>query len=289
MMHRRAPSNVERGLIGRDIDLNSPPEPTAPREPRGWEKRAMENERQRIELLAAMRQMVAHLGGLLDNTKAPPKADVLGQMTLVIPSRGVLQREWPTAAQALTVANFGTGTLTVTTQGLQSQAPSVGSGVALVAGNTVRTLMLRGNQVDVYGLPGTVVELTAWSRPRPPHTAVLAPGPADGVLVPAGASTSQTVAFSQQSANRLVVVQNVASVAGGSLQVTINGVTPSGYVYPLLVGPAETTVGAVPLRVGPALSPSPNAVANDVVPRELQIVATATATISYGLDFVAGS
>lgn len=274
-------------VIGRDLDPEGPV-PTEHRRPRGWERRALENEAQRVETLSLLRQMTEHLGGLLTTTRAAPRADVLAQMTQVIPQSGVLVRQWSNLAQAVTVSNYGGCVLTVTTQGSQSQAPPVGSGVALVPGGIERTVALRGNSIAIYGLPGTPVEFVAWARPRPPHSAPCAWGPCDGVLVPGGTQASQTVLLTQETFTRLVIVQNVSAVAGGSLQVTINGVTPSGYVYPILVGLAVTAVGATPLRVGPALNSSPNAVANDVVPREVQIVATAVAAVTYGLDFVGG-
>ena len=284
MRHRTL--HQEPGVIGRDLDPEGPV-PTQRRPMKGWEQRARDNEQARTEVRALLHQMTAHLGGLLSIAQAAPKGDVLAQMTQIIPANGVLTRQWKEVAQAVTISNFGAGVITATTQGQQTTPPSVGSGVALVPGGVSRTVLLRGNAVTIYGLPGTPVELVAWARPRPPAAAPCAFGPCDGVLVPAGTSTSQTVAFNQETFQRLAVVQSVTAVTG-SLQVTINGVTPSSYVYPILVGTAVAAPGTSVLRVGPGLTAAAGSVANDLVPRELQIVATVVAPATYGLDFTAG-
>lgn len=285
-MRRRGP-HTEGGVIGRDLDPEGPA-PRAHREPHRWEQRALDNERARADTLNMFRQMTQHLGGLLDLAKAAPKADVLAQMLQTIPSNGVLQRQWSEMAQSVTIANYGMADMVATASVTASQAPTVGSGVALIPGGTQRTVHIRGNAIQIYGNPGDRVEFVAWARPRPPHAGPVDPGTTDGVLIAAPAQNSRTVQLNQSNAERLVVVQNVEFVAGGSLQTSINGITPSGYVYPILVGSAVTAPGIVPLRVGPALTPSANAVANDLLPREVQIVTTVAATCIYGLDFVAG-
>jgi hypothetical protein len=111
-----------------------------------------------------------------------------------------------------------------------------------------------------------------------------------GIVVPPATTTSEDITLTDISARELVVVLNttVAS-AGNTVQVTINGVSPSGYVYPLLVGTAVAATGATPYRIGVGLTPSANAVANDMVPRQVQIVATIAGTVSYGIDYILGS
>jgi hypothetical protein len=276
----------EPGVIGRDLDPDGPM-PTQHRGPKGWEQRARLREEANAEAMGTLRQMVTHLGGIFENTKAAPRNDVLGQMTQVIPSNGVLHKGWEQLAQAFTISNFGVTTLTVTTQGPQSQAPGVGSGVELVPPGIQRTLQLRGNAVTIYGLPGTSVGLVASARPRLPHAARCVAGPLDGALIPAGTTVSTTTQL-VGNLQRLVVVLNVAATAG-SVQLAINAVTPSGYVYPLLAPAAVAAPGVTPYRIGPALTPSAGAVANDVVPRTVQVVATVTTSATYGVDVVAGS
>jgi len=117
---------------------------------------------------------------------------------------------------------------------------------------------------------------------------VRGPGIIAGAVLAAGQSTSQTRVIQIGTSRRLLIVINIASASGGTLQVTINGVSASGYVYPILSSLTLSSVAVTPLRVGPSLTPSSNAVANDLLPSSLQIVATATATIAYGIDYIAG-
>lgn len=110
------------------------------------------------------------------------------------------------------------------------------------------------------------------------------------VLVAAGTTTGGTFVITNERASRLVVILNTATASGGNtVQVTINGVTNQSYVYPILVGIAVAAVAVTPYRVGPALTPSANAVSNDVVPRTIQIVVTVAGTVSYGIDYVLGT
>jgi hypothetical protein len=110
------------------------------------------------------------------------------------------------------------------------------------------------------------------------------------VLVSAGATATGTYTITNERASRLVVVLNTAVASGGNtVQVTINGVTQQGFVYPILVGIAVAAAVVTPYRVGPALTPSANAVSNDVVPRTIQIVATVAGTVSYGIDYILGT
>lgn len=110
------------------------------------------------------------------------------------------------------------------------------------------------------------------------------------VLVAAGTTTGGTFVITNERASRLVVILNTATASGGNtVQVTINGVTNQSYVYPILVGIAVAAVAVTPYRVGPALTPSANAVSNDVVPRTIQIAVTVAGTVSYGIDYVLGT
>jgi hypothetical protein len=110
-------------------------------------------------------------------------------------------------------------------------------------------------------------------------------------LIPTGTVASSTVNFAGGGLGHIAAVLNVSAVAGGeTVQLTLNGVTQSGYVYPLLVGLAVGAVGATPYRVGPAFTPSPNAAADDLVPANIQAVATiaGAGSITYGVDLVTG-
>lgn len=193
---RRTATHREPGVIGRDLDPDGPmPTEHRPRKP--WEERARARNEQQTEAMATLRQMVQHLGGIFENTKAAPRNDVLAQMTQTIPANGVLHRGWEQLAQAFTISNFGSGPLTVTTQGIQSQPPTVGSGVALVPGGIERTVMLRGNAVTIYGAPGTIVEFVAYARPRPPHSSLCSSAPVPPVVL----AVANPAAGAQFSAN----------------------------------------------------------------------------------------
>jgi hypothetical protein len=281
------PAIVSSDLSATEDDGSSPPRVHAARAPKHWEERRIERDRQTAALLNVFRQMSATMGGILALDQATAAGDVLAGVSLTFPSSGVLARSWKQAAAAVAVANHTPADVLVSVANIQGTPSAVGSGVYRVPAGTLRVLNLRSTIVTLYGLPGGLVDLVAFARPRDPVSAELNPGPLDGVLVPAGATTSLTVNLTG-NLQRLVIVQSVTAVAAGSLQVTLNGVTPSGYVYPLLVGTAVTAIGVTPLRVGPGLTPSANAVANDVVPRQLQVVATAVAAVTYGIDVIAG-
>ncbi|HEV2369127.1 MAG TPA: hypothetical protein VGR90_04590, partial [Acidimicrobiales bacterium] len=168
------------------------------------------------------------------------------------------------------------------TQSEQGQPPSVGSGVAVVPAFIERTVALRGTAVVIYGQPGTLVELVAWVRPRPPHAAPCSLGPAGCAAIPAGTTVSDTVNLSGVGGQYLEVVTNVSALTAGSVQVTVNGITPSGYLYQLAQGAAIVAPGTQALAIGPALA------ANVVVPSIVQIVAVVTTgPAAYGVDLVA--
>jgi hypothetical protein len=89
----------------------------------------------------------------------------------------------------------------------------------------------------------------------------------------------------------LHVLLNVTSAGTGSITLAINGVDPaSGATYPLLTGTAVTTNGMNVYRVGPALTPSANSVANDYLPRTVQITVTHNNanSITYSVGAVIG-
>lgn len=104
-------------------------------------------------------------------------------------------------------------------------------------------------------------------------------------LVAAGTTTTQTVSFTTFNARGLAVVVDISSFTSGSLTLAINGVTASGYTYPLFSSiSALTATGITVYRVGMGLTPAAGAYANDVLPRTVQIVATVSGTLTYGID-----
>jgi hypothetical protein len=283
--HRYGPLGNQ--LVQSDLGRDDPPAVAATKPPKAWEQRQIDQQGQQTAAMNALNQMVTHLGGLLDLALAPPAGDVLASGTRVIEARGALQVRWPTPFAALHIANLSAGTLTVGVGPNQTAAPQSRTGVFMVPGGIARTIAVRDTVATIYGTPGSVFDITAFSRPRDPSSGVVDLGTSSGVLVAPGTTAPTTTLLTEQSSERLVLVLNVAATTG-SVNLLINGVTPSGYVYPLLDPTAVTAASVTPYRIGPGLTPSLNAVANDVVPELVQVVAVVTGTATYGIDFVAG-
>lgn len=107
-----------------------------------------------------------------------------------------------------------------------------------------------------------------------------------GVVVVAGATTTQSnIAVTNYNSRGLVILINTTAGAG-SLIVTVKAATASGYSYTLLTSASLTGIAATPLRIFPGATASANAVANDIVPRNLQITATVTGVFTYGIDYI---
>lgn len=103
-------------------------------------------------------------------------------------------------------------------------------------------------------------------------------------VIAAGATASNAgVSVTTYNASKAVIIVNVTAITG-TLTVTINAITASGYSYPILVSTAIATTGTTPLRIGEGLTASANAVANDILPRTIQVVTVVTGTATYGVD-----
>lgn len=108
------------------------------------------------------------------------------------------------------------------------------------------------------------------------------------VAVLAAGQTTTTTSATQSTFNagRLAVVINISAFTSGTLTFTVNGITSSNYTYPILVSTALGATGVTPLRIFPGATPSANAVANDLVPKQYNVVVTGTFTATYGVDAV---
>lgn len=112
-----------------------------------------------------------------------------------------------------------------------------------------------------------------------PRAATVAPS--------ASRTTAQDFGDSEtRGAGGLGVIVEVTAWTAGSITVTVQGVTPTGAVYPLLVSAAIAATGITRLRVSPSLLAVANQVANDLVPDRIRIhVAVADATpITYSIS-----
>lgn len=288
VMHRDTPPAPTTST---DLSVTGPPARVRESRPLPrWQARQIEADRQRVALLNVFDQMAERLGGILAIDQAAVAGDVLATMSQLIPPAGVIARNWKQAAAAVVVANH-TGQdaiLTMAGAGTSGTAPGVGTGVFRIPAGVVRVLNVRGTSATIYAEPGGFVDFVALIRPREPFAGVVCPGPLAGVAIAAGATTAQTVTLTGNRRSLVVVTNPTTASVGNTVQTSINGVTPQGFVYPILAGPVLNAVGPSALRVGPGLTPAANAVANDVVPRQVQIVTAIAGAVAYGVDYVAG-
>jgi hypothetical protein len=287
-MARRRFFAIPPATTSTDLSVTRP-DPGMVKRTTRWEQRLNERAEGNREALALLGQIEAHMGGLFTLAKATPVNDVLVHASYIVGPTGLFKLEWPSRTSAVTLGNPSTAMLAVgQAPAPPGSNPAVGAGVVRVNPGMQRTWNTRGDGISIYAPPGTPFDLTAYMRPRPPASSPIGVGHG-GVLLAPGQTTSQKVNNYGGGLGHIAVVLNVSAVAGGSVTLTINGITPSGYVYPLLNALAVTAVSVTPYRIGPSFTPSPNAVADDLVPPLIQVVATVTGTITYGVDLVSGT
>lgn len=113
--------------------------------------------------------------------------------------------------------------------------------------------------------------------------------PVEGTsLASAARTTTQTVSdIDTNGCKYLNVVLDMTTAGSGSVTLTINGKDPaSGKYYLILSGAAVTSNTTNRYKVGPNVTASANAIAQDYLPKTIQLVVTAnnanTATYSLG-------
>lgn len=108
-----------------------------------------------------------------------------------------------------------------------------------------------------------------------------------GVLLAAGAVASQAdLRLTDVPGSGVCFVLSTTVASGGNtVQITCNGITASGYVYPILTGAAIAAVVVTPYRIGPALTAAANLTVNDMTPKVIQVVVTVAGTVAYGIDW----
>jgi hypothetical protein len=91
-------------------------------------------------------------------------------------------------------------------------------------------------------------------------------------LAAAAAGANGTV-IDCSEANGLLVFINITLLAGTAptLTVTVNGMSPTGVAYPLLVSAVLNATGLTVLRIFPGLTPVANLKADDVLPSSVRI------------------
>lgn len=127
---------------------------------------------------------------------------------------------------------------------------------------------------------GQLFNGSTWDRRR---------GAVTAAVIAAGTVNNQTdQPITNYNGSSLAIVLNVSAVSTGTVTVTIDGTTASGYQYNILTGAAVSTTGVVVYRAAPALTAAANAVAQDIVPRNIRVSTAVTGTITYGVDYILG-
>lgn len=200
------------------------------------------------------------------------------------PSFGPIKGNWfQIAVSALTSGTFS-GTITLRTIAppvpLPVNASQTGTWTVGITGYptaAATTDALANPTITQIGTENMSFNGTSWDRMRNNTT---------GSVIAAGATGSNAgVSLTTYNAAKAAIIVNIASATAATLTVAINGITASGFSYPILTSTALAAVATTPLRIFPGSTPTANSVANDMVPRTLQIVTTVTGTISYGIDY----
>jgi hypothetical protein len=137
-------------------------------------------------------------------------------------------------------ANFASATVrpagadvVVSSAGEGERAPTEGPGVFVIPGDVERTVAIASNVLEIYGTPGTLVSVTLWIRPQPPHTSAAHPygvdspaGPqriasaaASTVLAPANPFRRGLTVFNESTATLFLALAPAASLTVYTVQV----------------------------------------------------------------------
>lgn len=104
-------------------------------------------------------------------------------------------------------------------------------------------------------------------------------------------TATSTVTLACESLGGLFVINVTAVTATPSVVFTISGVEPasgSTAAWTILASAAITGTGITVLRVHPSLTASANAIAKDILPSSISVVATHadTDSITYSVEFI---
>lgn len=111
------------------------------------------------------------------------------------------------------------------------------------------------------------------------------------VLASESRDTTQTLGDqSSNGAGAAHLIINVTNAGTGSITPKLQGKDANGVYYDILVGAAITSNGINVIKVGRGMTPSPNAVATDQLPRTFRVVITANnanpMTYTVGLELM---
>ena len=110
-------------------------------------------------------------------------------------------------------------------------------------------------------------------------------------VVTEGAATTHTKQVVVDGAASVIVVVNISARTGGTLTVTVSGLSASGAKWTLLASAGLTSVATTTLTISPDITASANAIAQAVVPSCIQIDAVSSSTpsgLSYTVDVECG-
>ena len=213
-------------------------------------------------------QVVGAVAAAAANAGNPVKIGGVVDSTLSVQTTGnISDLKMTTRGYLITTIGDGAGTVAAAKVTVPADALS----------NTTNFLFTHGAGLDYDG--------TTWNRHR---------GNEEATLLASGArTTTQTSAdiLNYNGLGALVVTLDMTTVGTGSVTVTINGKdTASGKYRLILSGAAITTNVTNTYRVSPWITAVANSIAQDIIPRVLQIVVTAnnanSATYSVGYNLV---
>jgi hypothetical protein len=147
-------------FLPRQHELTSPdlsetrPDPATAKREAPWVKRQHESEESAAQGMALLQQLVAHTGGLLTLSKAPPINDVLYTGARMIGAQGFDLLEFPVQVATVSIANVSPSLLSVGYAGTGS-TPAQGAGLQRIPPGTFRTFAKRGEGIRVFGQPGS--------------------------------------------------------------------------------------------------------------------------------------
>ena len=109
--------------------------------PKHWEERQRHRDEQATAIANVFEQMLARLGGILALDQAAAAGDVLGALSVIIPSNGFISRGWKQPAAAVAIANYSPGDVTITMSASPAgSTPTQGTGVFRIPSGSVRVL-----------------------------------------------------------------------------------------------------------------------------------------------------
>lgn len=106
-------------------------------------------------------QLIGALRGMAVN-------DVLATELVVFDAAGQWTKSWSVPYGSVSLANHGTGTVTIASGGPQSSAPTSGVGVHLVGANAGDVVNMTGHDLTLYGIAGEKASVSVFTKTQPP-------------------------------------------------------------------------------------------------------------------------